>query len=81
MKDSRFEIGKVDIMKKFSFFEIEKSMESEVLASFKGADFDGREVIVEVSKPEPKGGGSKAPKEERSFRNDKTKKKRKYKRN
>ena len=81
MKDSRFEIGKVDIMKKFSFFEIEKSMESEVLASFKGADFDGREVIVEVSKPEPKGGGSKAPKEERCFRNDKTKKKRKYKRN
>jgi len=82
MKGSRFEIGKVDIMKKFSFFEIEKSMESEVLSSFKDADFDGREVVVEVSKPETKGGNrGSGQKDERSFRNDKSKKKKKkYKR-
>jgi hypothetical protein len=54
MKDQKFEIGKIDIMKKFSFFEIDKTIEKEVLKSFKNADFDGREVAVELSKPEPK---------------------------
>jgi ATP-dependent RNA helicase DeaD len=54
MKGKQFEIGKVDIMKSFSFFEIEKSFEKDVLDSFNKADFDGREVVVEISKPEPK---------------------------
>ncbi len=54
MKGQQFEIGKVDIMKSFSFFEIEKSFEKDVLDSFNKADFDGREVVVEISKPEPK---------------------------
>jgi ATP-dependent RNA helicase DeaD len=59
MKDQKFEIGKIDIMKKFSFFEIDKTIEKEVLKSFKNADFDGREVAVELSKPEPKKNGEK----------------------
>ena len=54
MRGQKFEIGKVDIMKKFSFFEIDKSIEKEVLKSFANSDFDGRELTVELSKPEPK---------------------------
>jgi ATP-dependent RNA helicase DeaD len=51
----KIEIGKVEIMKKFSFFEMDKEFEQEVIKTFRKADFDGKEVVVEVSKPEPAG--------------------------
>lgn len=53
MKGKQFEIGKVDVMKKFSFFEIEQSLDKDVLKAFKNADFDGREVLVEISNSKP----------------------------
>jgi len=47
------EVGKIDIMRKFSFFEIEKQYESEVLYAFGGdVEFEGARVAVEISKPE-----------------------------
>ncbi len=71
MKGQKFEIGKIDIMKKFSFFEIDKSIEKEVLKSFNNADFDGRELTVELSKPEPK--KNKADKEGSTGKNKRKK--------
>jgi ATP-dependent RNA helicase DeaD len=55
LKGQKIEIGKVEIMKKFSFFEMDKEYENEILTAFKNADFDDKEVIVELSKPEPAG--------------------------
>ncbi len=55
LKGQKIEIGKVEIMKKFSFFEMDKIYEDEVLAAFKNADFDDKEVVIELSKPEPVG--------------------------
>lgn len=88
MKGQKIEIGKVDIMKKFSFFEMEKSFENEVLSSFKNADFDGKEIIVEVSKPEPIKTSTRSkddssfkkrkPKDDSSFRKEKSGSKNKY---
>jgi len=47
------EVGKIDIMRKFSFFEIEKQYESEVLNAFGGdVEFEGARIAVEISKPE-----------------------------
>ena len=47
------EIGKIDILKKFSFFEIDKEHENLVLRSFnKGIRYEGVKVSVEISKPE-----------------------------
>ena len=55
IKGKKIEIGKVDIMKKFSFFEMDSEFEADILKSFRKADFDGKEVVVEISKPEPVG--------------------------
>jgi len=46
------EIGKIDIMKNFSFFEIDSLYKSEVLKAFsKHIEFEGVKLSVEISKP------------------------------
>ena len=48
------EVGKIEIMRKFSFFEIDKDYEAQVLSAFeKPTEFEGARVSVELSKPEP----------------------------
>ncbi|MEN8226389.1 MAG: DEAD/DEAH box helicase [Bacteroidota bacterium] len=47
------EVGKIEILKKFSFFEIEKEHANGVLKAFEGDDrFDGVRIAVEISKPD-----------------------------
>jgi ATP-dependent RNA helicase DeaD len=48
------EIGKIEIMKKFSFFEIDQRFEKEILRAFKNVRYEGGSVSVELSKPEKK---------------------------
>lgn len=48
------EIGKIDIMKKFSFFEIDQRFEKEILRAFKNVRYEGGSVSVELSKPDTK---------------------------
>ncbi len=48
------EIGKIEIMKKFSFFEIDQSFEKEILRAFKNVRYEGGSVSVELSKPDTK---------------------------
>jgi ATP-dependent RNA helicase DeaD len=48
--DQSIEIGKIDLMKKFSFFEVDKSYENTILEAFNDVTRDGIKVIVEVSK-------------------------------
>lgn len=48
------EIGKIDIMKKFSFFEVDKNYEADILKVFrKDVMYEDIRVIVDISKPEP----------------------------
>lgn len=50
-------IGPIDIMREFSFFEVEKSVSTKVLKSMKGAKIDGRNVRVQYAenkKPQTK---------------------------
>jgi len=50
------EIGQIEILKSFSFFEIDKNYKDEVLEKFKNTQFNGRNIIVEVTnKPKSKG--------------------------
>ncbi len=47
------EVGKIDIMKKFSFFDVDNAYVDLIVKSFKGSQLeDGFKVHVEVSKPE-----------------------------
>ena len=43
-------IGKIDIMRKFSFFEVDSDFENIILNSFKSTYYNGFGVIVETSK-------------------------------
>ncbi len=52
-KNRQIDVGKIDIMKGFSFFEVDKQSESDVLKAFSGmVSFSGRKVTVGLSRPE-----------------------------
>jgi len=68
-------IGKIDILKNFSFFEVDKQAEKVILKSFKNATFENTRLIVEVSKPDNKQGKSES-KRKRIKDKKKTKRKR-----
>jgi len=63
----KIEIGAIDILDTFSFFELDKNFEDKALDAFSSnqPDFDGRSVNIEVTKKERSGGkrrgGSKKP--------------------
>ncbi len=48
------EVGKIDIMKTFSFFEVVNTYEKEILEAFAGCKYKGMNVVVELSKEKPK---------------------------
>jgi|TARA_B110000116_G_scaffold102371_1_gene89108 ATP-dependent RNA helicase DeaD len=49
-------IGKIDILRKFSFFEVDSNHEQDVLAGLANANWNGNRVSVEVSSPPTPGG-------------------------
>ena len=49
-KNRNIAIGKIDIFKNFSFFEVEENHENLVLKSFNRKDWNGEKLIVEKSK-------------------------------
>ena len=53
-------IGKIDILRKFSFFEVDAKFESHVLSSFANADFNGTPLEVTISKPDTHGSKEKS---------------------
>ena len=60
----KIEIGAIDILDTFSFFEIDKNYEDKTLEAFSSnqPDFDGRSVNVEITKKERSGGGRRGKK-------------------
>ncbi len=43
----RVDVGRVDLMKKFSFFEVDEKEKENVLRAFEGLSWKGRDVVVE----------------------------------
>ncbi|MCF6212408.1 MAG: DEAD/DEAH box helicase [Flavobacteriaceae bacterium] len=64
LKQHNFAIGQIEILKSFSFFEIEKSIsDSDVVNSLNNKDFNGRKISVELTnkqKSESGGGGRRS---------------------
>ena len=58
-RNRNIEIGKIEILRNFSFFEVDTQFESLVLESFKDAQRDGVDLDVQISKPEPGRGGER----------------------
>ena len=61
LNDKNFDIGHIDIMKSFSFFEVEKEVEKDVLKNLNGAIYGTEltELKVEISKPKDGGNGGR----------------------
>jgi ATP-dependent RNA helicase DeaD len=54
MRTKNIEIGQIEIMKKFSFFEIDSEFTSQVLEAFEGANYKNERLIVELVKIQKK---------------------------
>ena len=52
----RVDVGRVDLMKKFSFFEVEERETENVLKAFRGLTWNGRNVVVEIAQEDPNAG-------------------------
>lgn len=52
----RVNLGRIDLMKSFSFFEVEESQTEMVVKALNRANFNGRKVVVEVAGEESDGG-------------------------
>ncbi len=50
-KERNIDIGKIEIMKNFSFFEVDKAFEKSILKSFDDADFNNIPLVIEVANP------------------------------
>ena len=59
------EIGQIEIMKMFSFFEMESGHTSDLQRAAKQMEFNGREVAIEESSPRPDGSGDRKEKRNR----------------
>ena len=53
----RVELGKIDLMKNFSFFEVPEADADNVVKSLNRATHNGRKVVVEIAADEPAGEG------------------------
>lgn len=54
VKKKGFEIGKIEILKSFSFFEIEKKMENDVVKALSGKEHKGEILVLEPAKSKGK---------------------------
>jgi ATP-dependent RNA helicase DeaD len=61
-------LGKIDLMKKFSFFEVDSQYTAKVISALEGTKFKGRKVGVEIAQED-----SKPPREKSERRFDKGK--------
>jgi len=56
--ERNIDIGRIEIMKNFSFFEVDKAYEKKILTSFGEAEFHNIPLVIEVANPKQSGGGS-----------------------
>lgn len=63
----QFQVGRIDLMKTYSFFEVPSEQADAVLRALNRAEYDGRPVNAEITE---KTGSAKQRKAERSFRKE-----------
>jgi ATP-dependent RNA helicase DeaD len=52
-RGKRIEFGKIEILRKFSFFEVEESRVSHLMTDMTNVLYDGQPVVIEISAPDP----------------------------
>lgn len=59
----RVKVGKIDLMSKFSFFEVAEEDAREVVESMSQYEVDGRRIVVDFAEKAPSDGGKKGRRE------------------
>ena len=67
-RQERVGVGQIEIMKSFSFFEVEEDFASQVEKAFKGMNY--KSIDLEVEPAKPRSGGSVSSGSGRSYRRD-----------
>ncbi len=62
----RVRVGKIDLLKSFSFFEVEEKQASTVIKALNKASFNGRKINVEEAGDAPKASGRPSPRREQT---------------
>jgi len=75
LKDRDVSVGKIDIMRNFSFFEVDSGYERKVITSFKNAKFNNEKLIVDLSQPEKPKNESRGPQDWQQKKKGKKKRK------
>lgn len=70
MPKKGIEIGSIEILKGFSFFELDKSFEKMALDSFNDATYQGLKIRIEVAQPKSGGGRSRERGNDREGRSE-----------
>ena len=55
LKSDKTEIGKIEVLKKFSFAEVDKTMDNQLIEGLKGKKFEGIPLLVEISESKSSG--------------------------
>lgn len=58
MHGKKPDFGKIDIQTNFSFFEVEEGFDTKLFDAMNGSQFEGRDISVELAKPDKNGSGS-----------------------
>ncbi|MFP4024533.1 MAG: DEAD/DEAH box helicase [Thiohalospira sp.] len=66
-RERNIPIGKIDIMKSFSFFEIDESYTDKVLKGLNTSVFEGARVSSEIAKEKPAGAERNSNREEKNY--------------
>ncbi len=52
-------VGRIDIMTSYSFFEADNEYSDNILSKVNGAEYEGNAVSIEITKDKPSGGGNR----------------------
>ena len=75
---SKVPIGKIDLMRNFSFFEVPEEHAPKVISTFKGMHLEDRKLLVQFAQDADKTGGGKPKKEFFGNKRSKSGKKQRY---
>ena len=70
LKKRNVEIGQIEILKSFSFFEVDKNYTDDILENFSNVTFNNRSIIVEVTKKSKSGGNRRKKRPFKSYKKD-----------
>jgi ATP-dependent RNA helicase DeaD len=76
VEGKKVQLGKIDLMKKFSFFEVDSQYAAKVISSLEGTKYKGRKIGVEIAQEDPKPPREKGGGDRRLFKEKRYDKKR-----